>query len=155
MEKTLEILNNYINIFLETKKIGELKKTFYFQNIDAQYDELTIKDFLVLYKIERMYDTPQDYIKQPQQRYKDQAKKESLKIMYLSYIRMNKRLGEELAKQKFNSKPYHKMTIAKIEEARNVIEKELTDNNIIPLNIELQDAINIFSENSNQKKKIK
>ena len=105
MDKTLKIINDYFNIILETYKISDLKKELY-DETNNKYNELTIKDFLVLYKIEGIYNKDLS----SNLEYKDKAKGETLKAMYLSYTRLNKKISEELAKEIKSNNTYHSIT---------------------------------------------
>ncbi len=148
MDKTLKIINDYFNIILETYKISDLKKELY-DETSNKYNELTIKDFLVLYKIEEIYNKDLS----SNLEYKDKAKGETLKAMYLSYTRLNKKISEELAKEIKSNNTYHSITKKRLEEIRDGMEVILRNNNIIPLDIKFENIINILSEE--EKKKIK
>ena len=148
MDKTLKIINDYFNIILETYKISDLKKELY-DETSNKYNELTIKDFLVLYKIEEIYNKDLS----SNLEYKDKAKGETLKAMYLSYTRLNKKISEELAKEITSNNTYHSITKKRLEEIRDGMEVILRNNNIIPLDIKFENIINILSEE--EKKKIK
>lgn len=148
MDKTLKIINDYFNIILETYKISDLKKELY-DETNNKYNELTIKDFLVLYKIEEIYNKDLS----SNLEYKDKAKGETLKAMYLSYTRLNKKISEELAKEIKSNNTYHSITKKRLEEIRDGMEVILRNNNIIPLDIKFENIINILSEE--EKKKIK
>lgn len=148
MDKTLKIINDYFNIILETYKISDLKKELY-DETSNKYNELTIKDFLVLYKIEEIYNKDLS----SNLEYKDKAKGETLKAMYLSYTRLNKKINEELAKEIKSNNTYHSITKKRLEEIRDGMEVILRNNNIIPLDIKFENIINILSEE--EKKKIK
>lgn len=148
MDKTLKIINDYFNIILETYKISDLKKELY-DETNNKYNELTIKDFLVLYKIEGIYNKDLS----SNLEYKDKAKGETLKAMYLSYTRLNKKISEELAKEIKSNNTYHSITKKRLEEIRDGMEVILRNNNIIPLDIKFENIINILSEE--EKKKIK
>ena len=148
MDKTLKIINDYFNIILETYKISDLKKELY-DETSNKYNELTIKDFLVLYKIEEIYNKDLS----SNLEYKDKAKGETLKAMYLSYTRLNKKINEELAKEIKRNNTYHSITKKRLEEIRDGMEVILRNNNIIPLDIKFENIINILSEE--EKKKIK
>ena len=148
MDKTLKIINDYFNIILETYKISDLKKELY-DETSNKYNELTIKDFLVLYKIEEIYNKDLS----SNLEYKDKAKGETLKAMYLSYTRLNKKISEELAKEIKSNNTYHSITKKRLEEIRDGMEVILRNNNIIQLDIKFENIINILSEE--EKKKIK
>lgn len=148
MDKTLKIINDYFNIILETYKISDLKKELY-DETSNKYNELTIKDFLVLYKIEEIYNKDLS----SNLEYKDKAKGETLKAMYLSYTRLNKKINEELVKEIKSNNTYHSITKKRLEEIRDGMEVILRNNNIIPLDIKFENIINILSEE--EKKKIK
>lgn len=148
MDKTLKIINDYFNIILETYKISDLKKELY-DETSNKYNELTIKDFLILYKIEEIYNKDLS----SNLEYKDKAKGETLKAMYLSYTRLNKKISEELAKEIKSNNTYHSITKKRLEEIRDGMEVILRNNNIIPLDIKFENIINILSEE--EKKKIK
>ena len=148
MDKTLKIINDYFNIILETYKISDLKKELY-DETSNKYNELTIKDFLVLYKIEEIYNKDLS----SNLEYKDKAKGETLKAMYLSYTRLNKKISEELAKEIKSNNTYHSITKKRLEEIRDGMELILRNNNIIQLDIKFENIINILSEE--EKKKIK
>lgn len=148
MDKTLKIINDYFNIILETYKISDLKKELC-DETNNKYNELTIKDFLVLYKIEEIYNKDLS----SNLEYKDKAKGETLKAMYLSYTRLNKKINEELAKEIKSNNTYHSITKKRLEEIRDGMEVILRNNNIIPLDIKFENIINILSEEA--KKKIK
>ena len=148
MDKTLKIINDYFNIILETYKISDLKKELY-DETNNKYNELTIKDYLVLYKIEEIYNKDLS----SNLEYKDKAKGETLKAMYLSYTRLNKKISEELAKEIKSNNTYHSITKKRLEEIRDGMEVILRNNNIIPLDIKFENIINILSEE--EKKKIK
>lgn len=148
MDKTLKIINDYFNIILETYKISDLKKELY-DETSNKYNELTIKDFLVLYKIEEIYNKDLS----SNLEYKNKAKGETLKAMYLSYTRLNKKINEELAKEIKSNNTYHSITKKRLEEIRDGMEVILRNNNIIPLDIKFENIINILSEE--EKKKIK
>lgn len=148
MDKTLKIINDYFNIILETYKISDLKKELY-DETSNKYNELTIKDFLVLYKIEEIYNKDLS----SNLEYKDKAKGETLKAMYLSYTILNKKINEELAKEIKSNNTYHSITKKRLEEIRDGMEVILRNNNIIPLDIKFENIINILSEE--EKKKIK
>lgn len=148
MDKTLKIINDYFNIILETYKISDLKKELY-DETSNKYNKLTIKDFLVLYKIEGIYNKDLS----SNLEYKDKAKGETLKAMYLSYTRLNKKINEELAKEIKSNNTYHSITKKRLEEIRDGMEVILRNNNIIPLDIKFENIINILSEE--EKKKIK
>ena len=148
MDKSLKIINDYFNIILETYKISDLKKELY-DETSNKYNELTIKDFLVLYKIEEIYNKDLS----SNLEYKDKAKGETLKAMYLSYTRLNTKISEELAKEIKSNNTYHSITKKRLEEIRDGMEVILRNNNIIPLDIKFENIINILSEE--EKKKIK
>ena len=148
MDKTLKIINDYFNIILETYKISDLKKELY-DETSNKYNELTIKDFLVLYKIEEIYNKALS----SNLEYKDKAKGETLKAMYLSYTRLNKKINEELVKEIKSNNTYHSITKKRLEEIRDGMEVILRNNNIIPLDMKFENIINILSEE--EKKKIK
>ena len=148
MDKTLKIINDYFNIILETYKISDLKKELY-DETSNKYNELTIKDFLVLYKIEEIYNKDLS----SNLEYKDKAKGETLKAMYLSYTRLNKKINKELVKEIKSNNTYHSITKKRLEEIRDGMEVILRNNNIIPLDIKFENIINILSEE--EKKKIK
>lgn len=148
MDKTLKIINDYFNIILETYKISDLKKELY-DETSNKYNELTIKDFLVLYKIEEIYNKDLS----SNLEYKDKAKGETLKAMYLSYTRLNKKINEELVKEIKSNNTYHSITKKRLEEIRDGMEVILRNNNIIPLDMKFENIINILSEE--EKKKIK
>ena len=104
---------------------------------------------MVLYKIEEIYNKDLS----SNLEYKDKAKGETLKAMYLSYTRLNKKINEELAKEIKSNNTYHSITKKRLEEIRDGMEVILRNNNIIPLDIKFENIINILSEE--EKKKIK
>ena len=57
MKEVLEMIGKYIMSSMDTIKISDLKRNVKYSDIEEPYDNLTIKEFLILYKIERLYNS--------------------------------------------------------------------------------------------------
>ncbi len=139
MKEVLEMIGKYIMSSMDTIKISDLKRNVKYSDIEEPYDNLTIKEFLILYKIERLYNSknikPSSY-----DEYMDNSKRLALMEMFISYCKLNERIKYE--KELLSNDTYHSVILKRLERARNQIEETLKINKIIPLNIEFNEAIN-------------
>ena len=141
MKEVLEMIGKYIMSSMDTIKISDLKRNVKYSDIEEPYDNLTIKEFLILYKIERLYNSknikPSSY-----DEYMDNSKRLALMEMFISYCKLNERIKYEKEKELLSNDTYHSVILKRLEKARNQIEETLKINKIIPLNIEFNEAIN-------------
>ena len=141
MKEVLEMIGKYIMSSMDTIKISDLKRNVKYSDIEEPYDNLTIKEFLILYKIERLYNSknikPSSY-----DEYMDNSKRLALMEMFISYCKLNERIKYEKENELLSNDTYHSVILKRLERARNQIEETLKINKIIPLNIEFNEAIN-------------
>lgn len=155
MKEILELLNKYFASTINVMKIGDLKRGTKCANNNERYDNLTIMEFLGVYKIEKMYNPsgcyPITYVD-----YMDCAKKEGLIAMFISFCKLNEEIKNEELKELHSNNTYHSIMLKRLKTTRNQIEEVLKINKVIPLNIEFSEAINVLFDaeiNKNAKTK--
>lgn len=155
MKEILELLNKYFASTINVMKIGDLKRETKCANNNERYDNLTIMEFLGVYKIEKMYNPsgcyPITYVD-----YMDCAKKEGLIAMFISFCKLNEEIKNEELKELHSNNTYHSIMLKRLKTTRNQIEEVLKINKVIPLNIEFSEAINVLFDaeiNKNAKTK--